>query len=68
MNNEIEVIDNFLPDHYFKQIKNLLMGDSFYWYWNDGILEPSEPDLYQFVHVRQFHGQCRTGHCQGEAA
>jgi len=47
----MEIIDNFLPDHYFKQIKNLLMGDSFYWYWNDGIVEPLEPDLYQFVHI-----------------
>jgi len=57
----MKIIDNFLPDHYFKQIENLLMGQSLSWYWNDGILNHTSnsgfaysfvaSDLYQFVHI-----------------
>ena len=55
---KILVIDDFLPDPYFKQIENLLMGQNLSWYWNDGILnDRSNPgffknsDLYQFIHI-----------------
>ena len=37
MKNEIEVIDNFLPDYYFKQFESILLGEEFPWYHSDHI-------------------------------
>jgi|TARA_E500000305_G_scaffold110645_1_gene119377 hypothetical protein len=39
MKNEIEVIDNFLPNYYFKQLQSKLLGEYFPWYHNEYILD-----------------------------
>ena len=39
MKNEIEVIDNFLPDYYFKQLQSRLLGDRMPWFYNEHILD-----------------------------
>ena len=46
---KIKVIDNFLEDNDFKNIKNHLMGDYFPWYYNKGITFKGDGDLY-FTH------------------
>ena len=49
---DLQVIDNCLPQYYFKRIqKTLLEDNSFPWYWQDGSSFPVEPDLFQFNHV-----------------
>ena len=37
MKNEVEVIDNFLSDYYFKQIQSTLLGEHFWWFHNEYI-------------------------------
>ena len=37
MKNEIEVIDNFLPDYYFKQLQSNLLGEYMPWFHNEYI-------------------------------
>ena len=52
MKNEVEVIDNFLPDYYFKQFQSILLGNEFPWYHNDHILytQKGENKFDQFFH------------------
>lgn len=45
----MKIIDNFLPDYYFKTLSNITLGNSFSWYYNDGIDYPSDK-RYQFIH------------------
>ena len=50
----MKVVDNFLPDYYFKQISNVILTNPFPWYWNDVTLYSSHdhhnPNDYQFTH------------------
>jgi hypothetical protein len=53
--NDYEVIDNFLEIDDFNRIKNVLMGNSFPWYFNDFVLyknnkEENKINQYQFTH------------------
>ena len=52
MKNEIEVIDNFLPDYYFKQLQSRLLGEYMPWFHNEYIItEAADKDKkFQFVH------------------
>ena len=52
MKNEIEVIDNFLPDYYFKHFQSILLGEEFPWYHSDHITYPQKGKnkFYQFYH------------------
>ena len=58
----MEVIDNFLPDTFFKDLQTLMMGYYFPWYYNnftvgsdvirqDEIYKVKKKSLYQFVHT-----------------
>tara|TARA_R110002020_G_scaffold10067_4_gene39099 strand:+ start:1458 stop:1937 length:480 start_codon:yes stop_codon:yes gene_type:complete len=48
----IKVIDNFLDDEYFKEIKDLLLSFDFPWYFNDFISDKNDPkDYYYFIHM-----------------
>ena len=38
MNDKFSVIDNFLPDHIFEDVKNKIMGNRFPWYVCDDIV------------------------------
>ena len=53
MKNEIEVIDNFLPDYYFKQLQSRLLGAYFPWFHNEHILDEhiGKNNKSQFVHT-----------------
>ena len=31
----MKIIDNFLPDYYFKSLSNTILGDQFHWYYNN---------------------------------
>ena len=47
----MKVIDNFLPPPYFDEIKSFMMGDSFPWYFNEGVTKIPEPNRFQFTHT-----------------
>lgn len=51
--NKIHVFNDFLNPEDFKIIQDLLLGDSFPWYFNEGIVYSDEdnPDYFQFTHV-----------------
>lgn len=58
MSNDIKILDNFLDEHSFNTIKDLLMGTNFVfpWYYMDSVVisspeEKSDPDTYQFSHM-----------------
>ena len=46
----IEVIDNFLPEEEFKSIQSLLLGEQFYWFYQEGRTS-SDDGLYLMVHM-----------------
>jgi len=47
----MNIIDNFLSEQEFIQIKELFMGSNFPWYFNDGILmEDDNTKHFQFTH------------------
>ena len=48
----IKVTDNFLNVEYFKEIKNILLSDTFPWYYNNSITDKNDPkNYYYFTHV-----------------
>ena len=47
---KIQVFDNFLSDYEFGQLKTLMMGETFPWYFNDGIVAYNDSN-YQFTHA-----------------
>ena len=53
MKNEVEVIDNFLPDYYFKQIQSTLLGEYFWWFHNEYILHEDQDKnkRFQFMNI-----------------
>lgn len=53
MNNKIKVIDDFLPDCYFKQLQSRLLGSYFPWFYNEHILDQhiGKNKKFQFTHV-----------------
>jgi hypothetical protein len=47
----MKIIDNFLSEHEFMSIKNLLMGSDFPWYFNEGVIvEDNDKANFQFTH------------------
>ena len=50
------VKDNFLSEKEFKELQDLMLSQAFPWYYNDGVNEPSEENLFQFTHM--FFGGC----------
>ena len=47
----VEVIDNFLPEHKFKTLQSIMMGEDFPWFYKNYIAYKGEEDGgYQFVH------------------
>ena len=53
MKNEVEVIDNFLSDYYFKQIQSTLLGEYFWWFHNEYILHEDQDKnkRFQFMNI-----------------
>ena len=53
MKNKIEVIDNFLPNYYFKQLQSRLLGSHFPWFYNEHILDQhiGKTKKFQFIHI-----------------
>jgi len=48
----VEVIDNFLPEHKFKPLQSIMMGEEFIWFYKDYIAyEGVEDGQYQFTHT-----------------
>ena len=49
----INIIDNFLPDYYFKPLQSRLLGEYFPWFHNGYISYQDDPKnkTYQFVHT-----------------
>ena len=60
----VEIIDNFLPEEYFRPLQQFLMGFDFDWYYNDYVLgrggAKSPGHEFQFIHhfYRPFSGVC----------
>lgn len=47
----IEVIDNYLPENYFRSLQDLILGNSFPWYWYPYVNVPDEERKHsQFTH------------------
>ena len=50
--NQVDVIDNFLPEKQFKSIQSVMMGEDFPWYYKDYIAyEWKEDNGFQFTHM-----------------
>ena len=52
----INIIDNFLPDYYFKQLQSRLLGEYMPWFHNEYIIGEDQGKnkvYHQFIHV--FH-------------
>ena len=49
----INIIDNFLPDYYFKQLQSRLLGEYMPWFHNEYIIgeDKGKNKIYQFVHT-----------------
>jgi len=47
----MKIEDNFLKQEEFDKIQNLLMGDTFPWYYNPTIDLANDEDKYQFIHL-----------------
>ena len=50
----MKVIDNFLPEDYFRHLQGIMMGDSFPWFYSNSITFAPDgtPDPgYQFTHT-----------------
>ena len=48
----MKVIDDFLPDYYFKSIHNTLLGFEFPWYYYKHVnYSDIEDDMFQFIHI-----------------
>jgi len=54
---DIGVIDNFLPDHDFKFLSNIILGDEFDWYYNDSTAMQGD-GMMTFIHC--FYGSGPT--------
>ena len=50
---KIEIIDNFLPDYYFKQLQTRLLGTYMTWFYNPYILNEhmGKNKTFQFMHL-----------------
>ena len=46
----IQIIDNFLPEEEFKSIQSLLLGEQFYWFYQEG-RTASDDGLYLMLHM-----------------
>lgn len=47
----MRVVDNFLDEETFSQIRNQLMGDSFPWFYNDAVASKEKRnELFYFTH------------------
>ena len=46
-----KVIDNFLPKEEFNNIKNIIMGGSFSWYYNSFVANEEDVDNFYFTHL-----------------
>ena len=47
----MKIIDNFLPKKDFKEIQDLVLGNSFPWFRQKGIANPQDNELNYFTHV-----------------
>ena len=46
------VIDNFIDNQSFQNLQNIILGDNFSWFFNDGIdYKNEEGDKFQFTHI-----------------
>lgn len=49
----IKITDNYLPDKEFNNLKNIIMGKGFPWFFNDVVVndhEVNDIEIFQFVH------------------
>jgi hypothetical protein len=58
MDEEIKIIDNFLPDNIFTSVNNMFHREDFPWFWAEAktyeessFMNPNPIDNYQFVHM-----------------
>ena len=50
---KIEIIDNFIPDYYFKPLQSRLLGEYMPWFHNEYILPEHDGTnkIFQFIHL-----------------
>jgi hypothetical protein len=54
MNKKPKIIDNFLPEETYLELKQMLTGNSFPWYYNQSVVHEKEDAIsneYQFTHI-----------------
>ena len=47
----VQIIDNFLEKEKFNRLSDTIMGDSFPWFYNDGITNDKDKDKFYFTHM-----------------
>ena len=47
----MDIIDNFIPEHEFKELEFMMMSHAFEWYWSDGQAEIPQRDRFMFNHL-----------------
>ena len=47
----MKIVDNFLTNDEFENIKNILMSDDFPWYFNDYITDEKDTNNFYFTHL-----------------
>ncbi len=47
----IQIIDNFLEKDEFNKLSDNIMGDSFPWYYNDGITDSDDKNNFYLTHI-----------------
>lgn len=48
---DIHVVDDFIPEHKFKDLEFMMMSHAFEWYWSDGQAEIPQTDRFMFNHL-----------------
>tara|TARA_R110000822_G_scaffold46498_1_gene123604 strand:+ start:355 stop:840 length:486 start_codon:yes stop_codon:yes gene_type:complete len=59
----VKVIDNFLDKETFKSIKDLMLNNSFDWYYSNSITsEHLDRKEFQFIHIFYQYGEARNSY------
>ena len=53
----VDVIDDFLPEYQFKQLKNIMMGTNFAWFYSEGVNVPYHKTQWQLCHLFYYDGE-----------
>ena len=47
----MRIIDNFLPSYQYKQLRDIMTGGFFPWFWNDSVIDKYHEKRWLFFHM-----------------